>query len=162
MRKKIILFIINLIILGSQMGCSNKDEYDFFGTYTFEEITYLSGLSSTTKDYREEQMAGTKYIINDKQFTIENTNNSTQKLVEINSPDYVREEIPDDSTIFSDVSSFIDEKIDYQYTIYEEDGNKTNRRLYVSSNNLWISSYVDNTADGSEIIMDITKVSKQK
>jgi hypothetical protein len=156
MRKKLAPFSIFLIILLSLIACNDKDEYNFFGTYTFDEISYLSGLSSTTKDYREEQLAGTKYIINEKQFKIENANDT----VDIASPDYVKEEIPTDNTIFSDVSTFIDENIEVQYTIYEKDGSKTNLRLFFSTNNLWISSYVDNTADGSEIIMDIIKISK--
>jgi len=36
----------------------------------------------------------------------------------------------------------------------------TKWRSYVSSDCLWIGTYVDNTADGSEIIMDIYKLSK--
>lgn len=151
--KKIILFVISLVLLVSIDGCSSKDQHSFYGTYTFEEVSYLSSLSSSSIDYLEEKMEGIKYTINDNLFKIEYADD----VIIINSPDYMKEEVPDD--IDSLVNDNSGEKIDYQYNIYAEDGSKTGWRLYLSSNQLWIASYVENTAEGSEIIMDIFKVS---
>lgn len=140
--------MVGLILLIFLSSCSDSDKQDFYGTYTFEKVSYLSPLSSSTIDYMNERMAGTKYIIESDLFKIEDTD----KIVEISSPNYVKEEIQNDLSPSDDVK--------YQYTIYSRDGNKTNLRLYASSDSMYIASYVDNTADGSEIIMSIFKLSK--
>ena len=138
------------------VGCSNKDKQNFYGAYAFEKVSYLSGLSSSTVDYVDEKMAGTEYAIKADLFKIESADNT----VEISSPNYVREEIPNDFSILSDVRGFIGNEAECQYTICKKDGSKTHLRLYVSSDSLWIASYADNTADGSEIIMYIYKLSR--
>lgn len=145
------VFLSILFLLVCLAGCNNKDMPDFYGTYTFEEVSYLSGLSSCTVDYVEKLRTGTVYTIEADLFKIE----SAENTVEINSPNYVREEIPNDFTILSDVRSFIGDDVEFQYNIYP-----SHWRLYLSSDCLWIASYTDNTADGSEIIMDIFKLSK--
>jgi hypothetical protein len=156
--KRLIIFLVSLSLFVSLNGCSSNNKHNFYGTYSFEEVSYLSGLSSSTIDYYAEKMTGTKYTIEDNLFKIEYTSNDA---VEISSPNYIWEEIPDDTDLFSDVRSFLGEDVEYQYTIYTEDGSKTGWRLYVSSENLWIAYYVHNTVDGSEIIKDIIRVSKQ-
>lgn len=115
-----------------------------------------SYLSSSTIDYMNEQMTGTKYTIEADLFKIEASNNTA----EINSPNYIKEEIKNSIPVASDAYAAFSEDVKYQYTIYKNDGTKTNWRLYVSSDNVWIGSYVDNTANGSEIIMYIYKLSK--
>jgi hypothetical protein len=150
--KKLIILIMSLTLSVSLIGCSSNDKHNFYGIYSFEEVSYLSGLSSSTIDYYADKMTGTKYTIEDNLFKIEYAGDDA---VEISSPNYTKEEIPGDTDLFSDVRSFIGDEVEYQYTIYTEDGSKTGWRLYVSPENLWIASYVDNTVDGSEIIMDI-------
>jgi len=163
--KKIMTIAVCLFMLFSLIACSNKkNEYGFFGTYAFEELSYLSLASSSTKDYFEEGMAGTKYKIEDNQFKIEDADTTT---VEIESPKYVREEVSPNKNILSNeaelsnVQSILGEEIQYQIKIYKENGSKTNWMLYVSSDALWVATYFDNTADGSEYISNIVKVSKQ-
>ena len=99
------VFLSILFLLVCLAGCNNKDMHDFYGTYTFEEVSYLSGLSSCTVDYVEKLRTGTVYTIEADLFKIE----SAENTVEINSPNYVREEIPNDFTILSDVRSFIED-----------------------------------------------------
>ena len=154
--RRIWMLIVGLVILVFLSACSSGVEQDIYGAYTFDEVSYLSPLSSATKDYVNSQMEETKYTIKEDLFKIE----SKDYTVEFSSPKYVKEEISNESSILSDVHTFIGSDVDYQYTIYDKDGNKTKRRLYVSSDCLWIGTYVDNTADGSEIIMDIYKLSK--
>lgn len=93
-------------------------------------------------------MAGTKYTIEADLFKIE----SAVDTFEISSPNYIKEDIKGDSSPLPDVK--------YQYTIHDRDDGKSNLRLYASSDCLYVASYVDNTADGSEIIMSIYKLSK--
>lgn len=154
---KKVFILITVLILTFCLSCSkSSDKRDFYGTYTFEEVSYLSLLSSSTIDYINEQMAGTKYTITGDLFKIETQDN----IVEISSPNYVKEEIWNESNALYDVHAAIGDEVKYQYTIYEKDGSKTNRRLYVSSDGVWIASYADNTANGSEIIMYIYKLSE--
>lgn len=154
--KKVFLIIIGLVLIVLLVSCNKSNKQGLYGTYTFVEVSYLSGLSSSTVDYIEKEMAGAKYIIEANSFKIE----SGKYKVDITSPKYVREEIPNDLGKLSDVRSFIGEEVKYQYTIFANDGEKTHKRLYVSSDCLWIASYADNTADGSEIIMYLYKLSK--
>lgn len=154
--RKILMLILGLMLLVFLSGCSSGGEQNIYGVYTFEEVSYLSPLSSATKDYVNRQMEETKYTIKEALFKIE----STDYTVEFSSPKYAKEEISNESSVLADVYTFIGSDVDHQYTIYDKDGNKTNRRLYVSSDFLWIGTYVDNTADGSEIIMDIYRLSK--
>ncbi len=153
--KNLFILIIILVSLVFLFGCSSSDQ-SIYGTYTFDEVSYLSALSSSTKDYVNSQRKGTKYIITEDLFKID----STDYTFELSSPEYVKEEIPSDPSILSDVHTFIGNYVDYQYTIFDNDGSRTKWRLYVSSDNLWICTYIDNTADGSEVIMDIYKLSK--
>lgn len=153
--KRAFILIIGLILLVYLTGCSREVQH-IYGTYTFEDVNYLSPLSSSTIDYVNSQMEETKYTIKEDLFKIE----STEYTVEFSSPKYIKEEIPNDITLSSDIDTLISDDVDYQYTIYDKDGNRTKWRLYVSSDFLWIGTYIDNTADGSEIICDIYKLTK--
>lgn len=154
--KKGFILIAVLVSLVCLFFYSNSAKQDFYGTYTFEKVSYLSLLSSSTIDYINERMAGTKYTIEADLFKIDSAGN----IVEIISPNYVKEEIQNGLPKLYDVHTLNGNEVEYQYTIYNKDGKKTNWRLYVSSDNLWIASYVDNTANGSEIIMFVYKLSK--
>lgn len=154
--KRIFILITGLISLICLCCCSNSNKEDFYGTYTFKEVSYLSPLSSSTVDYINQQMAGTKYIIEADLFKIESTDNT----VEISSPKYVKEKITKKCGLLSDIHSIIGDEALYQYTIYNKDGSKTHWRLYVSSDYIWAAAYSDNTINGSEVIMRIDKLSK--
>ncbi len=151
--KKTFLIIAGLIILICFVGCSNNDKQDFYGVYTFNQVSYLSPLSSLTVDFLNKQMEGTKYTIKADLFKIET--DRMDNSIEISNPNYVKEEIQKDVSPLFDIRSFIGNEVAYQYTI-----GTTHMRLYVSSDCLQIASYADNTANGSEIIMYIYKLSK--
>jgi hypothetical protein len=152
--KRIFLMITGLFLIWGLIGCGKEESADIYGKYSFEEVTYLSPLSSSTADFLAEKMAGTEYTIERDMFKIGFADNA----VEIPAPDYVPEEVPKSPGPLSDVCSFIGEELQCQYTIYTKDGAKTHWRLYASKDALWIASYADNTADGSEIIMGINKL----
>lgn len=156
MIKKAFILIAILTSLVGLFFYGNGAKRDFYSTYTFEEVSYLSPLSSSTIDYINGRMAGTKYIIEPDIFKIDSPDN----MVEIISPNYVKEEIQNGLSDLFDVHTLNGTEIEYQYTIYNKDGKRTNWRLYVSTDNLWIASYVDNTANGSEIVMSIYKLAK--
>jgi len=149
------ILILSLILLVFISACSSENNDDFFGDYVFEEVSYLSPLLSSTKDFVSNQMEGTKFLIREDLFKIE----SKDYIEEYSSPKYVKEEISEDSSLLSDVYNLIASDLDYQYTILDKNENKTYWRLYVSSNNLWIAKYNDRTKNGSEIIMYVYKLS---
>jgi hypothetical protein len=154
--KKVLIIVIGLIFIFCAACSRDSEEKGFYGTYTFEEVSYLSPLSSSTVGYVNKKMAGTKYIIEADVFKVEGPGST----IEIKSPGYIKEELSDIVNFVGDVYTAIDDDVKHQYTIYKKDGSKTYLRLYVSSDKLWIASYVDNTANGSEIIMYIYKLSK--
>ena len=154
--KRVFILIAGLISIVLLSSCSNSENQNFYGTYTFEKVSYLSVLSSSTIDYLNERMVGTKYTIEADLFRIDALDYST----EINSPKYVEEEIQKDLPTLFDTHALDGNKIEHQYTIYKKDGSKENWRLYVSANLLWIATYVGNTSNDSENIMYIYKLSK--
>lgn len=154
--KKAFVLILGIILFGCLSCRSSSDKQNFYGTYTFNEVSYLSSLSSSSISYLSENMAETEYTIKANIFKIKSKDNTT----EISSPKYVKEEIPSNVTPLSDVRAFIGNDVKCQYSIYDKDGNKTKWRLYASTDCLWIASYIDNTANGSETIMYIFKLSK--
>lgn len=151
--RKIFLLITLILLL---IGCSKNDNQDFYGEYIFEKVSYISPLSSSTADFIEEKMEGTKFIIEENLFKIDLVDNT----VEISSPIYVKEEISNHSNILSDVRSIIGNEIECQYIIHTGDSDKTHWRVFSASNCLWIASYVDTTADEPEIIMYVYELSR--
>jgi hypothetical protein len=155
MRKIIILVAGIISILFIIFNSSIKDK-GFYGTYKFEELSYLSPLSSYSTDYLIKGLKDNKYIIKNDLFRIE----SKGHVDEIQSPNYVRKPI---SKVFFgalDINYILGKEVKYQYDIYDKEKRKTNLRLYVSRNYLWIATYADNTADGSEIILSLYKLGK--
>jgi hypothetical protein len=150
-----------LILLLCLSGCSNKDKQDFYGVYTFDKVSYLPPESSSTIDFVNEYFKGSKYTIEKDLFKIENTDNT----IEIKSPNYVEEAIPiyQKDTVRSSIGN---DKIRMQYTIYNNDGNKTHWRLYISSDCVWIAQYVydhdQRVISGGKYLIDmnIYKLSK--
>jgi len=156
MKKKvrILLLTAGLILIVCLYCCSIAKKHSFYGTYKFKEVSYLSLLSSSTIDYANEQMSGTKYIIGTDSFRIEYKENN----IEIISPKYVIEEIPEKSPLLPDVHSIVGKGVKYQYTVYNKDGSKTGWRLYVSYDNIWVAKFI--TTGDKETIMEIDKLSK--
>ncbi len=151
--KKLIAVAAGLLMVIGLAACSGQ--MGFYGTYTFGEVSYLSPVSSSTVDSLNERMQGTKYTIEQDIFSVE----FADAQIEFASPTYRKEEIPTTQNALGDASCVIGNEIEYQYTIYKEDGTKSGWRLYVSSNTLWVSSFADNTANGSEIILNIFELS---
>ena len=154
--KRTFILIICLISLVYLSTCSSSNKQSFYGTYSFEEVSYLSPLFIGAEDFINEHMEETKYTIEEDIFKIQ----FAFYIVEFSSPIYVREEIQNSTATLSDVNALIGNEVECQYSIYDNDGIKTKWRLFVSTGYLWVGSYVDNTTDGSEIIMDIYKLSK--
>lgn len=151
---RILLLTACLILIVCLYCCSIAKKHSFYGTYTFKEVSYLSLLSSSSIDYINEQMAGTKYIIGTDSFRIE----YKEKAIEIISPKYVMEEIRENSSMLPNVHSIVGKGVKYQYTIYNKDGSKTGWRLYVSSDYIWVARYI--TPRDIETITEIDKLTK--
>lgn len=130
------------------------------GSFEFNELLYLSPLSSMTFDYAKNRMMGTKYTISDDGFMIDYPDGDDYVLPD---PIYTKETMTDDmvrtfehATMEKVSTSEYTQK--YRYSIYTNDNRKTNFHLYVMDDELWLSSYADNTADKSEIVMYLWKL----
>ena len=130
------------------------------GSFEFDRLLYLSPLSSMTFDYAEGTMKGTKYTISDDLFQIDYPD---RESFTIRHPIYIKEKMTDDMVRAFENSTMKTVSISeytgkYRYTIYTNDNQKTNYRLYALGDELWLSSFADNTADKSEIVMDLWKL----
>ncbi len=156
--KRVVLLIVgfvSIILLIFLSSIGNADKQDFYGTYTFDELIYLTGLSSSSLDYANKTMADTKYTIEADLFKIDGKDFN----VEISSPSYVKGEVQFNSSPLFDDHILQDHWIKYQYDIKDKDGNKTKWRLYVSPECLFVA-FFHNSAYGSEVIWEIVKLSK--
>lgn len=156
MKQKVLFFIL-IILLSFFYGCSNENS--IFGNYEFKDVIFLSPVSSSTIDSMKDKMEGTKYIIQKDVFKITPTDNQ----FEILNPTYKKEKINSDTVedfnkaVFNAVS--IEEyKEKYKYTIYTKNNQKVKYYLYSLDNELWIASYVDNTANKQDLIMYIFQI----
>lgn len=157
--KRVVLLIVGFVLIIFILILSfngRADKVSFYGTYTFDELIYLTAFSSSTLDYANKEWEATKYTIEADLFKIENKDFN----VEISSPSYVKGDAQFDSSflLFSE-HILQDMGVKYQYDIIDKEGNKTKWRLYVSPEYLFVASY-NNTAKGSEIIWEIAKLSR--
>lgn len=130
------------------------------GTYGFDQLLYLSPLSSSTFDYAENQMKGTQFTIGKELFEIDFPKGDNYKLED---PVYTKAEMTADMIQAFENStmgkvSISEYKEKYRYDIYTKDNQKTNYCIYIMDNQLWLASYADNTADKSEITMNLWKL----
>jgi hypothetical protein len=156
--KRVVLLIVGFvsIIFLIFLFCNgNADKQNFYGTYTFDELIYLTAFSSSLIDSVNESRAGTKYTIETDLFKIE----SNDFNVEISSPSYVKEDVQPVLSPLFDGDILQDNGVKYQYDIKDKAGNKTKWRLYVSPECLFVASY-HNSAYGSEVIWEIAKLSR--
>jgi len=153
MKKILLLSALALLIL--MVGCSNGKD-NIYGEYKLEEVSFLSPLSSSTKDSVKERMKDSTYIIQEDLFKVQ----STELPIEVISPKYVKEEIDPDSFALFDSDYFRLSNIKSQYSIYDQDGNKTSSILFVSSNDMWITTNAHVAPNGQLVIFSIIKLSK--
>ena len=156
--KRFVLLIVGFvsIIFIIFLSCNgDADKQDFYGTYTFDELIYLTGLSSSSIDYANKTKTDSKYIIKEDLFRIEDKDFE----VEIISPSYSKEDVQFNSSPLFDDHILKDNGIKYQYDIKDKDGNKTMWRLYVSPEGLFVATY-HNSAYGAEVIWEIAKLSR--
>jgi hypothetical protein len=157
MKKSAISILFLTFLLFGLIGCGDDGMKDLYGTYIFEEVSYISPLSSSFENSITERMTGTEYIVGADLFRI----GYADDPVEINMPVYKKEKPFKGLNMISDIGPSFDEKVIYQYTIYTKNDTAIHQRLYVSQDHLWIASYTDNTADGSEIIMHIYMITRK-
>lgn len=153
MKKILLLSVLSLFIM--MVGCSSEGKDNIYGEYNFEEVSYLSPLSSSLVDSLKERMKDSKYIIQEDLFKVQ----TSEFTIEVISPKYVKEEINPDSLALFDTNFFRKNNIKAQYSIYDQDGNITNSILFVSPNDLWIATNTNIAPNGQLVIFYIFKLS---
>lgn len=150
-----VILIVFLIILVVLFRYDNDNIQNYYGTYTFDELIYLTGLSSSTISYANQVRADTKYTIEADLFKIE----GKEINVDITSPSYIKSQVQFNSLPSFDQHIIKDNGLKYQYDIKDKDGNKTMWRLYVSGKDIFVASY-RNSAYETEFIWDVAKLAK--
>jgi Antirepressor regulating drug resistance, predicted signal transduction N-terminal membrane component len=152
---------------GGDWGQSSVSRDPYFGnsqwvegTYRFDCLAYLSQLSSSSFDYAENAMKGALFIIGTDRFEIDYPDKDDYVL---KNPVYKMTQMTDDMVRSFEKStmnqvSISKYKVKYRYDIYTNDNKKTNFSFYLMDHELWLVSYSDNTADGSEVTMFIWKL----
>lgn len=161
MKRSKTLFVIISLLAFLINGCVNKGTLDIAGEYKFDGIIYLSMLSSATKDFREGKSKGDTYHISSDGIIIESVNNP----YEYSNVVFQKEKLEIDYIkVFGNIDplSIEDYQEKYQYNIYDNENKLLNIRFYLLDGELWFSHFVNNTADKSEIIFDILKLTKLK
>lgn len=69
--KRIPVLTAALLLSVFLSGCAGKGGESIFGVYKFKEVSYLSPLSSSTSEFLNEKMKGSKYTIKEDLFKIE-------------------------------------------------------------------------------------------
>lgn len=159
--KRKILFIIVTLLATLILGCNNTKRGEIYGKYKFNDVIYLSSLSSSSIDYIKDNMLKAEYNIEKDNFKII----SNEVNYEISKPIYKKKKMNEDmEKAFSEsvlnavsIKSYKDK---YQYTILNSENVKTNFYIYSLDDEVWIGYYVDNTADNSDILMYIYKLEK--
>lgn len=156
--RKLVSLVFGFLLIGFLFGCGSSTDVLSKHTYTFEKVSYLSPLSSSTVDYLSQGMAGMKCTITADSFKLE----AMPSSIQIETPRYEKEALSysDSPYPMVDIRSILSKEVKHQYTILDQQGRKTYWRLYFSSKLLWVAQYNDNTADGSEIIMSIYQYSR--
>lgn len=127
---------------------------DFYGNYAFKEVSVLSMLSSSTIDYANLKRAGNTYTITEDLFEIR----GKDFTFTVEKPKYEAYGVPGNDDIMNrDGKNFEkDYMIDAQYKILKENGEPAHYKIYTSSkypDRIWLADYNDNTADGTEILV---------
>lgn len=101
-------------------------------------------------------MKDSTYLIHEDLYKVQ----TSELTIEVNSPKYVKEKIDMESLTLFNTDFFKKNNIKSQYSIYDQDGNKTTSILYVSSNDMWISTNTNVAPNGQLMIFYIFKISK--
>lgn len=153
--KKIFLFsVLSLLII--TVGCSSDGKDNIFGEYVFKEVSYLSPISSSLIDNFAERRKDTIYIIHEDLFKVE----SSELNIEVVSPKYVKENINLNALALFDTDFFRTNHIKSQYSILDQNGNKTRSLLFASSTELWIATNTSVAPNGQLVIFDLIKLAK--
>jgi hypothetical protein len=152
--KKILLFsVLSLFII--LVGCSSDGKDNIYGEYIFEEVSYLSPISSSLKESLNERMKNSTYLIQEDLYKVQ----SSEVNIEVISPKYVKEKIDADSLALFDTNFFRMNNIQSQYSIYDQKDNRTNSMLFVSPNDIWIAINTNVAPNGQLVIFYLFKLS---
>ena len=106
-------------------------------------------------------MREARCIIGADHFSIDNAKEKVP--YEVTNPIYVKSELTEKMAADFEESTFgkisvADYSVKHRYKIMTEDNQSTNYCFYVMDSELWLATYADNTADGSEITMALWKL----
>ncbi len=151
------IWLLTLVVMISMAGCDSDQNLPIYGTYTMDELIYHSSLNPETYEQKKTQLEGAQFIIKEKEFKVitpESTYENTKPSYETRK---MEEELIDQfQKATSDMVAITDYKYKYQYEVYDDKA-KTNYRIYLMDDELWIAAYTV-TASGEETILDLIRL----
>jgi hypothetical protein len=148
--------IFGIILLANLITPGLSPMSAYFDRYSFAEVQILSGLSSSTIDYMNEQKSNNTYTISAELFEIRGADHT----ITFAKPVYQPCPLPKGSEVLLAGTGFetwmAQYKIDAAYKVLTADGDQVYRKIFTSSaypDYVWLADYNDNTANGSEIVV---------
>ena len=160
MRKSVIGFLISVLLIFTTLSGVADGGSDIYGNYEYQNLFFLSLLSSSTWDYHQEQMQHTRVTIECDLFSVADGN------FRVIDPVYEKQEMdPSQMDAFKRAIWTTDDNVpifpDFRYMVLDAIGNKVGYYLYTSGNTLWIAKYVDNTNQNQDVITYIYSLEKR-
>ena len=160
MKKRVIGFLIGILLLFTVISGFADNGSDVYGNYEYQDLIFLSLLSSSTWDYHQEQMQHTRVTIECDLFSV------ADGSFRIVNPTYEKHEMDRaQMDAFKRALWMTDESVpispDFRYVVLDADGNKAGYYLYASGSSLWVAKYVDNTNDNQDVITYIYSLEKR-
>lgn len=159
MKKKLVLISFALLLVSGLilLVCSQRTELPT-AEYTIEDVVYVGGISSATKDSIREMKAGTKVIIKDDYLSIIFPDSSTMQWTDIKfikdklTDEFIRSKYHEEDkqlmTFFNEYSER------YRYSLFDKDENQINYYLFQMDDELFISQF----AKDDSLIFSIDKI----
>lgn len=157
---KMAMIMVALCLLLAPCGAMGEGAADIAGDYEYQSLAFLSLLSSSTWEYHQQEVKGTSVTIADDLFYVGDGG------VLISDPTY--EAISMDDVMMSSLKEATwsqegDAPINpsMRYKVLDGRGRSSGFYIYTSGSSVWIAKYVDNTANGQDIITYIYTLSKK-
>ncbi len=132
------------------------DIEDLYGSWRYAGLAHQWAGSSSTGDYIEETMTGTVFGITEQRFL---ASGGVEWAVE--HPQYALHALEGTPGAFDDVKQWLGEDVLGYYAILSSGGTVQPYRIYFSRDGrYWITSFTNDTADGSVILYDIYAMEK--
>lgn len=128
---------------------------DLYGEWRFAALAHQWAGAAQTGDAAASEMEGTVFGITEKSFLVSGGQNWS-----VENPRYILHPLEEPTGAFDDVRAYLGDEVLGYYAVLSEGGTVQPYRIYFSRDTYWVTSFRDNTADGSVILYDIYRIER--